>query len=389
MFGIAQRYLAATFIPPFMLSTFFFVAFLLTFQLFRIVRIVINKGVDFSTVLELTGHIAISFLPMAIPLSALFATIYTLNKMSEDSEIVAMRSFGLTKHKLFIPLLVLGLIAAMGIFSLNMNLIPMSKTQFKNTIVKLTSRGMLTDIKAENFFTEIPNVTLFAEKVDEGGNLMENVFIHMNRNDEEQVIVAKTGALIKQYSGTWDIPSIRMHLTEGTITKSWKSKNDSENILFEEYDFPILNNDYTPGFVTKDSMRTSRELRRRVRIEKNKVKELIKRGNLNQQEQHYVNEMKRNLPKSELEYWSRLNTPVQTLIFILLGFALGIKQGRGKSRNSGLISLVILIGYYALFFGGVSLVKKGQAPAALIVFLPTAIAGIAAIYYYRKLDWQS
>lgn len=389
MFGIAQRYLAATFIPPFLLSTFFFVAFLLTFQLFRIVRIVINKGVDFSTVLELTGHIAISFLPMAIPLSALFATIYTLNKMSEDSEIVAMRSFGLTKHKLFIPLLILGTVAAVGIFSLNMNLIPRSKTQFKNTIVRLTSRGMLTDIKAENFFTEIPNVTLFAEKVDEGGNLMENVFIHMKRNDEEQVIVAKTGALIKQYSGTWDIPSIRMHLTQGTITKSWKSRKDSENIIFEEYDFPILNNDYTPGFVTKDSMRTSRELRRRVRIDKNKVRELESKGNLTQQEQAWVNEMKRNLPKSELEYWSRLNTPVQTLIFILLGFALGIKQGRGKTRNSGLISLMILIGYYALFFGGVSMAKKGQVPAALIVFLPTIIAGVAATYYYKMLDWQS
>ncbi|MCO4794643.1 MAG: LptF/LptG family permease [Bacteriovoracaceae bacterium] len=389
MFGIAQRYLAATFIPPFMLSTLFFVAFLLTFQLFRVVRIVINKGVEFSTVLELTGHIAISFLPMAIPLSALFATIYTLNKMSEDSEIVAMRSFGLTKGKLFLPLLILGLIASIGIFSLNMDLIPRSKTQFKNTIVRLTSRGMLTDIKAENFFTEIPNVTLFAEKVDEGGNLMENVFIHIHKNHEEQVIVAKAGALIKQYNGSWDIPSIRMHLTDGTITKTKKSSGDSENIIFDEYDFPILSNDYTPGFVTKDSMRTSRELRKRVRIEKNKMNDLLKRGNLTQEEKNWVHNMKRGLPKSELEYWSRMNTPLQTLVFILLGFALGIKQGRGKSRNSGLISLVILIGYYAIFFTGVSLVKKGQLPASLVVFLPTAIAGFVAAYYYKKLDWQS
>ena len=124
-------------------------------------------------------------------------------------------------------------------------------------------------------------------------------------------------------------------------------------------------------------------------MDKNKVKELEARGNLTPEEGAWVKEMKDSLPKSELEYWSRLNTPVQTLIFILLGFALGIKQGRGKSRNSGLISLVILIGYYALFFGGVSLAKKGQVPAAIIVFLPTAIAGIVAFYYYKILDWQS
>src|SRR5690606_17243827 len=111
--SLLQRYLAINFVPPFLVACAFFVTFLLTSQLFRLTSIVVNKGVEFWSVLELFGHIAISFLPMAVPLSALFATIMTLNKLSEDSEIVAMRSFGIEKSQLFKPFLILACVIAM------------------------------------------------------------------------------------------------------------------------------------------------------------------------------------------------------------------------------------------------------------------------------------
>ena len=94
-----------------------------------------------------------------------FATIFTLNKMSEDSEIIAMRSFGMTKFKIYLPFLVVSLMLALTINSLYSVFIPKANAAFKNTIVKLTSSGMLSSIKSGQFFTDIPNATLFAEYV--------------------------------------------------------------------------------------------------------------------------------------------------------------------------------------------------------------------------------
>ena len=250
---IIQRYLASHFIAPFVFSTAFFVIFLLTFQLFRLIRIVTTKGVELALVFELMGHIAISFLPMAVPLSVLFATIFTMNKLSEDSEIVAMRSFGLTKKVLLAPLLVLGVFISGMIFVLNRNLIPHSKTQFKNTIIKLTSQGSMTDIKPGQFFTEIPDVTLFAERVNVGGTKLEEVFISKKTESGEQVIFAQKGALIKQSSGKLRTPTLRLHLEDGNIVKE-TAANEIEKITFKEYDFPVLSGGALPGFVTKDSM---------------------------------------------------------------------------------------------------------------------------------------
>lgn len=382
MLKLIQRYLAVNFIAPFAMSLFFFVAFLLTFQLFRIIKIVISKGVEWSLVFELMGHISISFIPMAVPLSCLFATIYTLNKLSDDSEIVAMRSFGTTKFKLFLPFLVLAIFIGTCVYSLNNKVIPASKTQFKNTIVRLTSRGVLTDIKEGKFFTEVAGVTLFADTVIDKGRKMYNVFIQQEGKGNllEQVVTAKEGALIKIQNEEWSIPSVRLHLTDGTIVKRFKDTHkDLEKILFKEYDFPLASGGAINHFVTKDGMRTNAELSVEIRLatERARAKNLSWR------------ETEKSMAKTKLELWSRINTPFLCFVFILVGFSLGIKHGRGKSKNTSGRALAVLLSYYSLFFLGVSFARKGMVPGYLVVFLPTILAGMVGVYFYRKLDWVS
>lgn len=328
---------------------------------------------------------------MAIPLAAFFATIYTLNKLSEDSEVVAMRSFGTTKWSLLQPFLFMGLIIATTLFCMNINLIPHSKTLFKNTVIKLTSKGFLTDIRSEHFFTDIPGVTLFAEEVTNDSSVMKNVFISTSDSGEgvERIIFAKKGVLIKQVISGAAIPSLRFNLMDGNILKTNKDGSEIEKILFEEYDFPIITGSYSPGFVTKDSMRTNTQLSKLIEKRKSKLKELGSKGKLTTAELIEMREINKRHPKTQLEYWSRFNAPAQIFLFIFLGFSLGIKKGRGRTKNSGAIGFLFLIGYYALFFIGVSLSRKGVVPPVVTVIFPTLLTALIGSLYYKKLDWMS
>lgn len=370
MFKITQRYLASFFIPAFAISLIFFIGFLLTSQLFRITRIVVNKGVNIFEMLILIMHIALSFIPMATPLAALFATVFTLNKLSEDSEIVAMRSFGMTKFKLYSPFLILSLFIAIAVFCANQNLIPYSKTQFKNGLIKLTSTELITDIKAGQFFTEIPNITLFAEKTYNRGNSLEDVFIQL-KGKNEKIIFAKKGNLVKE-KGAWGIPAVKLKLFDGNIIEVDVKKDSVRKILFKEYELPVLDGNYRPGFVTKASMRNNEDL---WKVLKENKKNNIKNS---------------GSKKIELEFWSRFNTPIQCILFIFLGFCCGIKKGRGESRNSGAIALVLLIVYYSLFFAGVGFARKGGLfPPYVAVFTPTLLLAIISVKLYKELDWNS
>lgn len=396
MFKITQRYLAATFIPPFVLSTLFFVSFLLIFQMFRLIKIVINENVSFLTVLELIFHIGVSFLPMAFPLAALFSIIYTMNKMSEDSEIVAMRSFGVTKQQLFAPFLVLGLMISVTIYVLNAELIPYSRSTFRNMVIKLTSDGAMTNIRSESFFTEIPRVTLFAGEVSDDGNQMRDIFIHFreNNNDEQRVIHAQRGALIKRSAGEFSTPTIRMHLERGNMVMTNTKTGEVEKVIFEEYDFPVISSTQAMGFVTKDSMMTNRELQVDIDETKKKFDDFNEtlatdKAQITADQKNQQKNLRRDLYRARLQLWTRYNTPIQCLAFIFLGFSLGIKKGRGHSKNSTGLSLALLLGYYAIFFTGVSFIKKGSLIPELGVMLPTMAIVAIAYHYYRKLDWAS
>lgn len=383
MLKVTTRYLASNFIPPFIIGFIFFVAFLITFYMFRVISLIVNKGVDVATVLGMISNLSVSFFPMAAPLAIFFATIYTLGKLSEDSEIIAMRSFGLTKFKIYLPFFVVSFLIGVVINSLSSVYIPIANANFKNTIVKLTSRGMLTSIKAGQFFTDIPGATLFAESVNEEGDNFEDVFLHVkNKNaDGQQIIFAKKGSLVKLYADNWHAPSLRLHLSDGNIIKLDQKGAEIEKVLFQEYDFPIFNADFTMTSLNKDSMKTNAELV--VAIKERKAEYLSNTT----RDEAAKKEAAKAITKGEIEYSSRLMPLPQIVLFVFLGFTLGIKKGRGKGTNNTVRAIGSILGFYALYFFLISLSLRGTIPSVLVVLVPLLFLFSIATYYYRKLDW--
>lgn len=364
----------------------FFVAFLITFYMFRVIGLIVNKGVDLLTVLSMITNLSVSFFPLAAPLAAFFATIYTLNKLSEDSEIIAMRSFGLTKFRIYLPFLVTSFMIAFTIHSLYSVFIPRANAAFKNTIVRLTSSGMLNSIKSGQFFTDIPNATLFAEDVTDDGNNFKEVFLHLlnKESTEQRIIFAKTGSLIKIYADEWHAPSLRLHLREGNIIKLGPTGEQVEKILFEEYDFPVFNSDFATAMLDKDSMKTNAELGLIIAQKKVKYEQALSNKKLAPNE---VKDLKLTYYRTQVELFSRYAAVPQIILFIFLAFSLGIKKGRGGGGHGTAKALIILISFYILYFFLISLAQKGNMDPMLANFAPSVLFSLIGLHYYRKLDW--
>lgn len=385
MLKVTTRYLASSFIPPFVLGFVFFVAFLITFYMFRIIGLIVNKGVDTMTVLSMVVNLSVSFFPLATPLAAFFATIYTLNKLSEDSEIIAMRSFGISKIKIYMPFLVTSLLISITIHSLYSVFIPKANAAFKNTIVKLTSAGMLTSIKSGQFFTEIPNATLFAEDVTEDGNNFKGVFLHLiDKNKlEQRIIFAQTGSLIKIYADLWHAPSLRLHLNDGNIVKMDELGTKVEKVLFKEYDFPVFNSENAMTMLDKDSMKTNSELLQIIEQKKNKYNEAI----ASKKSADETLLLKRGFYKTQVELYSRYVAVPQIVLFVFLGFSLGIKRGRGGRGGNSSRALLILVSYYIIYFFFISLAQKALMAPLVANLVPGIFLFLIALWFYKKLDW--
>ncbi len=376
---LIQRYLAAQFIMPLLVSTIFFISFLLTFELFKITELLVTRDISVLFTLGLVGNIALTFVPLSLPIATFFSTIFCLNRMSGDSEYIAMRASGLTKFRIILPFLLISGLLSFSVFQLNQNLIPNSNLQFKRKINYLTSSGVLAGIKEGQFFTLIPNLTLFAAKATKYGRNLQGVFLNLSDAQDpkaEKVIFSERGELLFERNPTDLTEKLTLTLFDGNIVGINSTKDEVEKINFAKYVFPLSKNQFDNGVGIKETMLTSKELEGVLAMS---AAEAEKVYNFNEKE--YFN--------AKYEYWSRKNGALICFIFCFLGCTLGVSGNRGKGRNSGLIGLVCLMAYYGMYFGLVGLAKKETIPIYVAVFIPATIISFISIYFYRKLDWQS
>jgi len=348
-----------------------------------VTKLVVQKNVEMFAVFELIGHICISFLPMAMPLAGLFAAIYVMGKLSEDNEIIAIRSFGFSKFQILSPIMLIAVTLGAILFSLNRNVIPRSQKRFKNEMVRLSSKGLVSQIKEGEFFTDIPGITLFAESVRDKGRKLEKVFMNISDKTMEQTIMSESGMLILNQFSKNDIPKMKFIFNNGNILRRYFKKDHYEKLFFDRYEFPINTMSLTSGRITKDRMLTSDKLKSEIKRKQRDIN-LLKKNNL-----QLKRGMEVGLAKSKLEYWMRFNSPIQLIFFILMGFFLGIKKLRESNNNSSTYGVAFLLFYYIMFFSGVSLAKKLILPPVLVIFVPTILVVCLVINVYYKMDWSS
>lgn len=374
---IYQFFLAANVIVPFLVSAVFFVAFLMTFEMFRIMRLMSSDEASFGFVMGLMGDVAVTLVPMAIPLSTFFSIIFSLGRMSGDSEYVALRAAGLSKLKIFLPFLFVGSVVALNVFYLSQEIVPEAHTRMRRKIEILSSTSLIQGIKGGQFFTALPNITLFPSKMDSESLELEDVFLHMYTPAQllDKVIWANSGKILHTKNESTGIETFKLLLRDGNITSFKKGKKDLEKILFQEYVLPISEKRFSYDPSLKAVMMDRRELEKFI-------------------EDGFENAKRHNFDKDDFfnakyEYWNRINTPILCLLLTYLGFGLGITGTRGKGKSSSGKAILFLIGYYVVYFSVVNLARGGFVEPWLAVAIPGFLFLGVGVYFYRKLDWIS
>ena len=79
----------------------------------------------------------------------------------------------------------------------------------------------------------------------------------------------------------------------------------------------------------------------------------------------------------QVELHKRFSLPVAALVFVLVGFPLGIRTHRGGRTLALGSSLAVVAAYYVMhtFLEGLAL--RGRMPVPVAMWLPNAIFGVA------------
>ena len=171
-------------------------------QSLRLIDLIVNRGLSIDVFLYLAALILPRFLDIVLPIGVFIAVLFTFNRLTAESELVVMRSSGLSHVALAKPVLMLAGIAFLVLMSLSVYFLPASNRAFKDLQFEIRNRFVLSLIQEGTFTTISDKLTIYVRSRDDRGEVV-GLLINDSRNPQRQVtIVAERGAFVDSPAGS-------------------------------------------------------------------------------------------------------------------------------------------------------------------------------------------
>ena len=170
-------------------------------QALRFIDFIVNRGVSFATFLHLTVLLIPSLLMLIVPIALFAAVLFIYNKMSGDSELVVMRSAGLSNWQLAKPALAVSLLVTGFGYALSLYFLPATYREFKDMQSFLRDNYASLLLQEEVFNSPVEGLTVFIRERGSDGTL-RGLLVHDNRDEETPVtMMAARGELVQTPQG--------------------------------------------------------------------------------------------------------------------------------------------------------------------------------------------
>ncbi len=225
------KVIVGAFIGPFVLVFLIWMVILDMQFLWLYIDDLMGKGLEWYIILELLFYASANWVPIALPLSILLASIMTFGNLAEHNELTAMKASGLSLARIMRPLVIFMLFISAGAFYFSNNLWP--RANFKMRVLIFDIQKTKSDIifKEGIFFDGLEDFNIRIGKKNEDGTFSDLLiydYTEMNQHqdyskdprDYKRVISAKKGAIIRPENSSLMI----LNLYDGFIFQEWSPK---------------------------------------------------------------------------------------------------------------------------------------------------------------------
>lgn len=355
-------YLFREIVPPFFFGTILFVMILLLFQAIRLMEFVIGNQVPLADVAALSFHLMMTFLPVAIPVSFLFAVLMAISRAQSEGEIMALEVSGTALRQVLFPVVLIGAVVAAGSIQLALYRAPRSNRAFEVLITRLGSERAVAQIKSGVFNTGFHGMTLYAEQVKPLRSELTRVFLYDERDEARPLAIVADAGVLRQIP---DKGRLLLRLSNGAIHPLRTQFTEiQQKIEFDLYDI-YLDIAGSSTWTRPYSMPSFDYPQLRDQIAAAPYGTLAFRRLI-------------------VELHRRYALACSAIVFAALGFATALRGRRGV--RSGAIVLCLFVGlvYWLSILASNAIALRGTVDPRLVVWAPN-VAFLALAYgAYRK-----
>ncbi|MBN8856815.1 MAG: LptF/LptG family permease [Sphingobacteriales bacterium] len=255
-----DKLIIKSFIGPFIV-TFFITLFVLVLQFFwKYIDDLVGKGLDTFTIVKLTGYVAATAVPLALPLAVLLSSIMTMGNLGESFETIAVKSAGIPLLRFIRPLFIISVFISAVAFLFSNYVIPVAQLKFQTLLYDITVAKPAFNLKEGVFFREFEGYAIKIGKKEKDNTTIHNVLIfERNYSLQDNIIAAAHGRM--QISP--DKKFLEFYLEDGWRNEergpSYSINTDYIRLGFKEYkkvfDLSSFKMMRTPDSMFKDNFR--------------------------------------------------------------------------------------------------------------------------------------
>lgn len=220
--------------------TFFIVIFVLLMQfLWVYVDDLVGKGLAFNILMELFFHASITFVPMALPLAILLASIMSFGDLGEHYELVAIKASGISLWTAMRPLFIFSIMLSGLAFIFSNSINPVAMLKFKTLLFDIRRQKLAFDIKEGQFYKDIENYVIYVDKKGKDGSTIYGVKIydHTARDGNSNIVVADSGYMSlspNQRTIVFNLYNGHNYTEDNSNKETLKYKRPFERMSFKE-----------------------------------------------------------------------------------------------------------------------------------------------------------
>lgn len=349
-----DRYFIREIMKPFIGFAIALSAIVWLTQSLQMLELIVNRGQSLGTFLLVTAYIFPSLLAVILPFALFCAVIFSLNRMSSDSEIAVFWASGIGNMRMARPVVFIATVTMITTLIINLYLMPAGYRQMKDMIHEIRTDVATNLIREGEFTHPSPGVTLSTVKMKRTGEV-QSLFLHDARDPTRLVTYdAELGRVVNTPSGP------KLVLVNGTI----QTEDANGQVTFLSFENHSLN---LTEFVGASGPKL-RELTERY------LHELLNPDKSNPWVQQ-------NLERLHAEGHNRLAAPLYNFTFVLVAlcaFLTGPYSRRGRGFR---ISVAAGAGLLARIggFGMQSIATEMPALQFLQYLLPIVVC-LACVY---------
>ena len=327
--------------------------------------LIVSQGQGFVLFLKMTFLTLPSLMALIAPNAMLMASLYTLDRMNGDSELIVMTAAGAPVWRIGAPFVLLASMVCVVILICNLWVMPASMRALRALITQVRTDVISQVLQPGRFSSTEPGLTFHIRDRSPTGDLL-GLLVHDERDDKQLMsYLADRGRIISNDDGAYLV------MFDGHVHR-YETKSPDQGVQIVAFDQYVLNiSDLNP----KDT--GSKELRPRERY----LGELLNPDPKLLKAKGAVGQLR-------TELHDRFSTPFYPLLFAFLAVAiLGHARTTRESRWAQILMAAgIAVGLRVSGLTASNLVTLSAGATPLVYLIPIAAILVAALAAHVRMS---